>query len=90
MEDAQLSFITAPIYASRLTGSDAGGYKNFGFNLLSEKVWINGIRHVEGIDYIKVSAASMLAGAMLRSKPQIIYGNLQNFFNDEIQTGFKV
>ena len=90
IEDAQLAFITAPIYANRLTGSNAGGYKDFGFNLLSERIWINGIRQAEGINYMKVGDASKLAGTVLKSKSAIIYGDYQNFFNDEIQTGFKV
>ena len=90
IEDAQLSFASAPIYGSRFTGSNMGHYKQFDFNLLSEKVWINGIRQAEGIDYIKVSDASALVGTILGSKPAIIYGNYENFFNDEIQTDFKV
>lgn len=90
IEDAQLSFSSASVYGNRLTGSNVGNYKKFDFGMLSEKVWINGIRQAEGIDYIKISDASLLAGTILKSKPAIIYGNYGNFFNDEIQTGFKV
>ena len=85
--DAQLAFAPRPLFSNRITGSDLGNHKNVGFDVLSEQIWINGIRQVEGINYIKTAKNSLLnSNAVLSSHGAMIYGNYKDFFNDDIQT----
>jgi hypothetical protein len=86
VDDAKLAFSPRPIFSYRITGSDAGNYKNVGFDLLSEQIWINGIRQIEGVNYIKTAKNSLLnSSIVLTSKEANIYGNYEDFFNDNVQ-----
>ena len=82
IDDAELAFVARPNYSHRITGSDVGSHKNVGFDLLSEQIWINGLRQVEGVNYIKTSQNSLLnTDTILKSHNTIVYSNSQDFFN---------
>ena len=82
IQDAQISFVARPIIANAITGSDMGNHKNVGFGLLSEQIWINGLRQVEGVNYIKTPKNSLLnTPTILRSHDSNIYSDTEDFFN---------
>ena len=82
MEDAQLSFVSRPNISNRITGDSMGNHKNVGFDLLSEQIWVNGLRQVEGVNYIKTPENSLLnTDTILGSHGFDIYSNTEDFFN---------
>lgn len=82
IQDAELSFVCRPDIANRVTGDNIGNHKNVGFDLLSEQIWVNGLRQAEGVNYIKTAQNSLLnTDTVLKSHSADIYSNTEDFFN---------
>jgi hypothetical protein len=57
-------------------------YDRLNFNLRNEKIWLNGWRQIEDVDYIKTSEQSLLNSDLrLEKKTYLIYNNEGNYFD---------
>jgi len=66
---------------SRYTGYNDNNF-NSSLNLFDEQIWVNGLRQMRGLDYLKVADFSLKYSSFsLEPFPDIIYNNDTGFFN---------
>jgi hypothetical protein len=66
---------------SRYTGYNDNNF-NSSLNLFDEQIWVNGLRQIRGLDYLKVADFSLKYSSFsLEPLPDIIYNNDTGFFN---------
>jgi hypothetical protein len=66
---------------SRYTGCNDNNFDTF-LNLFDEQIWVNGLRQMRGLDYLKVADFSLKYSTFsLEPFPDIIYNNDTGFFN---------
>jgi hypothetical protein len=66
---------------SRYTGYNDNNF-NSSLNLFDEQIWVNGLRQMRGLDYLKVADFSLKYSSFsLEPLPDIIYNNDTGFFN---------
>jgi hypothetical protein len=66
---------------SRYTGYNDNNF-NSSLNLFDEQIWVNGLRQIRGLDYLKVADFSLKYSSFsLEPLPDIIYNNDTRFFN---------
>jgi len=76
------SFVERSNKFETLYSGSVDAYDRLNFNLRNEKIWLNGWRQIENVDYIKTSQQSLLNSDLrLEKKSHIIYNNEENFFN---------
>jgi hypothetical protein len=66
---------------SRYTGYNDNNF-NSSLSLFDEQIWVNGLRQMRGLDYLKVADFSLKYSSFsLEPFPDIIYNNDTGFFN---------
>jgi hypothetical protein len=86
VETGLLSIVPREAFDYRVTGS-ATSLINNGFELLSEQLWLNGMRQIKDINYFTVGDNSLLrTGVRIEKSTFIIYNNDNGFFNTDTYT----